>query len=238
MKMLASIDPEADFEQAPPRDEDYVLTVGTVGANRVYGAGWTSQLGDSEPVPVDSNDVNPFGGAFAAVAAAAHIFVSQFENPLPQRTFDVLRWLEGVGPSVPLPADQRLGHLWFIGAGSVGTAVMFFTTMWTSQFSCDVFDMDVVEVHNMDRSPVFTAQHGATQKAPVAAAFLRDMDVSGVTSYDVPLHVSWAYKDRRAGSPDLAISAANEFDVRYFIESAYPAPRSTEQRAATGKLRY
>jgi hypothetical protein len=116
------------------------------------------------------------------------------------------------------------GSIWTIGTGSVGTAALYFLTLATRRFSTVMFDMDFVKIHNLDRSPIFTA-HDAdlkTKKVQATAAYLRSVGVRNVIPEPNPLDNSDLWLSRQAGTPDLVIAAANERDVRSLIERSAP----------------
>jgi molybdopterin/thiamine biosynthesis adenylyltransferase len=123
----------------------------------------------------------------------------------------------------PHLAEPDLGNIWFIGAGSVGSSAIYFLPFATCKFLPTVVDMDCVEGHNLDRSPIFTAEDAKNKrnKADVAAQYLKMVGIQSVTPKTIALHeTNWL--ERKAGAPDLLISAANEQNVRYYIENGFP----------------
>jgi hypothetical protein len=127
-------------------------------------------------------------------------------------------------PTVDLTSN--VGSIWSVGTGSVGTAVLYFLTLVTNRFSSALFDMDFVKIHNLDRSPIFVASDvdEVNRKSKVAATegYLRSVGVRNVAQEQKPLDQSSLWFDRRAGTPDLLVSAANERNVRYIIEQSSP----------------
>ena len=106
----------------------------------------------------------------------------------------------------------------------MGTAALYFLTLATRGFRAVTFDMDVVKVENLDRSPIFTAADAelGRYKANVATSYLRGVGVTHAESERDPLDESARWSSRPAGTPDLVISAANERNVRYVIEQSCP----------------
>jgi hypothetical protein len=86
--------------------------------------------------------------------------------------------------------------------------------------------MDFVKVHNLDRSPIFVASDvdeiNPKSKVAITEAYLRSVGVQNVAQEQKPLDQSSLWFDRRAGTPDLLVSAANERNVRYIIEQSSP----------------
>ena len=87
---------------------------------------------------------------------------------------------------------------------------------------------------NLTRSPVFSAEDARLEIPKVVSveAFLRKAGVQHVSAEAVALHASSIWCDRPPGSPDIVVSAANEFNVRYHIEMGYPP---IQVYATTGK---
>jgi hypothetical protein len=79
-----------------------------------------------------------------------------------------------------------------------------------------------VEVHNLDRSPLFVVRHVGLKKVVAAAEYLTSVGVANVVAEPVALDESTTWRDRPPGTPDMLISAANERNVRSVIESRYP----------------
>jgi molybdopterin/thiamine biosynthesis adenylyltransferase len=109
-----------------------------------------------------------------------------------------------------------------VGTGSVGTAILFFTTLWTRSFRATLFDRDVVKVENLDRSPIFRNLDVGTLKVSATAGFLHRVGVRNVVPEATWLHESERWANRRAGTPSLAVSAANEHGARYQLEAGFP----------------
>ncbi len=225
LSVMHAIDPHGRFGQRPSQPGDYSLRLGPTGDRFVaHGSGWGAYIGP-EPSPIQPSDPpNPFGPAFAAVIAAAHLFATDFGAPPARSLFSTLDWsMEWRAHGEPQPiGGMPIGTLWVAGTGSVGTAILYFLTLLTRSFSCTLFDMDEVKVHNLDRSPIFVNSDVGSPKVLAVEQFLRQAGVTDVRAEACALHESAIWRDRQEGTPDLLLSAANERDVRYRIESAYP----------------
>lgn len=233
---MRAADPDGQFCRRAPRDTDVLLHIGPDGPGHlVHGAGWDSYTGPA-PSPLRAADgSNPFGAAFASILAIARLFSHRLAPPPAPFLFNAFDWREGAAPpNAPLPSVTDLGELWFAGVGSVGSAALYFLTFVTRDFSAALFDMDIVKVHNLDRSPVFTADDAQERrnKALVGERFLRGVGVRSVNAQPCALHESALWTDRPAGRPDLIVSAANELNVRNFIEEGFPP---LQFYATTGK---
>jgi hypothetical protein len=218
-------DPWGEFVSRPYRHGDYVLQLGRTGSDLViHGAGWDAYVGPQpSPLPASSAP-NPIGPAMAAILAISSAFTTNLASPPAAMMLNALNW-----KPTPSPADaprvkpaRDLGELWTVGVGSVGTATLYFLTLATVNFSACLADMDVVAIHNLDRSPMFFAEDVGLMKTQAAARYLREVGVSAVGGDPFALDQSEIWKKRQSGRPDILISAANERKVRSVIEAGYP----------------
>lgn len=239
--LMRAADPDGRFCRREPQNTDVHLYIGADGPGYlVHGVGWDSYTGCA-PSPMhlsrrDGEGENPFGAALASVLAVARLFAHRLAPPPAPFLFNALDWREGPAPaSAPPPVLADLGELWFVGVGSVGSAALYFLTLATRDFSAALFDMDIVKVHNLDRSPIFTADDAkeCRNKALTGERFLRGVGVQSVDSQPCALHESALWTNRPPGRPDVVVSAANEMNVRNFIEEGFPP---LQLYATTGKL--
>jgi hypothetical protein len=226
LRVARGADPYGVFTTRLPTRGDYVLSFGRGDASAaVHGSGWYAFVGSGHsPIP-DADVPNPIGPSFAAVAAAARLFARELAPIDGPFLFDAFNWRNAInGSSPPLAVESDLGKIWTVGAGSVGTAALYFLALATRRFSALVIDMDKVKVENLDRSPIFTSDDAAQDlyKADVTASYLRAVGVIDAAAECTPLDASLRWSKRTEGMPDLIISAANERNVRYVIERSCP----------------
>ncbi|MBK79594.1 MAG: hypothetical protein CMQ43_01570 [Gammaproteobacteria bacterium] len=225
IEMMLRADPYGKFESRAQRDGDCLVHLGPSGAPSIaHGSGWNIYLGP-EPSPLPQAEAaNPIGPAMAAIIATASAFKTNLEGAPEAVLLNSLNWQpEIVQESVAeLSSAVELGEVWTAGTGSVGTAILYFLTLATRSFSNTLFDMDVVGVHNLDRSPVFTHEQVEMAKAKATEAWLRGAGISNVRSEPRALDESVLWQKREAGTPDILIAAANERNVRSVIETGFP----------------
>lgn len=220
---MHAADPFGRFCQRAARPADYRLHLGRSGHDVVvHGVGWNAFLGNGpSPLPEDSNE-NPIGAALAAVLAVSQIFAHEFRPPQTATTLNGLTWDNRVVVK-PLPGlPPHIGTILIAGVGSVGTAALYFLGLTGRGFEPALIDADVVKVHNLDRSPLFTNEDVGISKVRAARRFLEEIGIEDAPADERPLHESALWLERRIGWPDILVAAANEMDVRYHIESRYP----------------
>ncbi len=228
MRTLKATDPYGCYEQRPPRTDDLRLVLGPNGNGLVvHGSGWRSYCGRApSPVP-QSDDLNPFGAAFAVVAAASRLPQAMEAATIEPVLVDTYTWSTDLAPyGTPTVSPHfDLGELWCIGVGSVGSCALFFLGLVTRAFHAVLVDRDVVKVENVRRSALFTSQDALNEepKVDVAGRWLNEVGVQRVEP-----HIAWLdqmsgrWIRREPGTPDLLISAANERSVRPHIENGFP----------------
>ena len=228
MRTLKAADPYGCYEHRPPQTGDFRLVLGPDGDGLVvHGSGWNAYSG-REPSPVpQSDELNPFGAAFAVVAAASRLPQNMEEATIDPVLVDTYNWstdLASSGAAMVSPHFD-LGELWCIGIGSVGSCALFFLGLVTRAFHAVLVDRDLVEVENVRRSALFTSQDGLDEepKVKVAERWLSEVGVQQIEP-----HFAWLdeilerWIGRRPGTPDIVISAANERSVRPHIENGFP----------------
>jgi hypothetical protein len=224
LEQLLAADPFGKFSCRAAQDGDYVIHLGRSGAaSIVHGSGWNLYAGPAPSPLADDKAANPIGPAMAAILAGAEAFRGSLSQPAAFQ-LNGLTWLPDItAPEhAPLIAVPSPGALWFVGLGSVGSAILYFLSLATCDFSARLFDMDKVKVHNLDRSPLFTDRHVGWEKVRAAADYLSALGVSDVDPESVALDEADTWRERPQGVPDILISAANERNVRAVIESHYP----------------
>ena len=228
MRTLKAADPYGCYEQRPPRTDDVRLVLGPNGNGLVvHGSGWRSYCG-KEPSPVpQSDELNPFGAAFAVVAAASRLPQAMEAATIESVLVDTYTWSTDLAPSGTPTVSPHfdLGELWCIGVGSVGSCALFFLGLVTRAFHAVLVDRDVVKVENVRRSALFTSLDALNEepKVKVAGRWLNE-----VGAQQVEPHLAWLdemaarWLGREPGTPDILISAANERSVRHHIEKGFP----------------
>lgn len=208
----------------------------------IDGMGWNAYVGPGPSLLPDQQDGNGFGAALAVVIAAAQLFRDPFNRITKPFLCNALDWSGTVTlHEHDFSRAADIGHVHFIGLGSVGSAAIYYLGLTTRAFTPTLIDMDRVKVHNLTRSPIFIAAdcvdetkhpEGGVHKVTAAKRFLTDIGMTEVASDPVALHQSAHWREREAGTPDIVVSAANEHHVRYHIEMGYPP---VQIYATTGK---
>jgi hypothetical protein len=221
---MQAADPRGEYVIRPAHETDHIVFLGASGAPVVtHGAGWLAYHGPPpSPLPADDS-ANPIGAALAVIAMAARLAAHGFGAAPASALLNSFEWSHEIGAPLPvLPPAADLGALWAVGAGSVGTAILYFLTLATRNFSALLFDRDKVKRENITRSPVFVDEDIGSAKAEVMKAYLKRCGMADVAHEPVMLHESRKWTQRAAGTPDLVIAAANEHNVRHLIESLFP----------------
>lgn len=228
LEVAYEADPFGTFELRDSGGVDFEFFLGPQKSNAtVHGVGWDAYIGRGASPIAARDSANPIGPAFAAVAAAAHLFANNLGPFNGDCLFDLFRWQTGIttrSQAADFMREPDLGNLWTVGTGSVGSAALYFLSLATRNFAAAVFDHDIVKVENLDRSPIFTAQH-ARDKIPKVYAvggYLRSIGVAAVIEEPRCLHESEIWRKRSPGKPDIVIAAANENGVRALIENSAP----------------
>ncbi|MET4214220.1 ThiF family adenylyltransferase [Bradyrhizobium sp. LA2.1] len=222
---MRDADPFGSYGTRPPAAGDFRFHLGPDGHDTVvHGSGWSAYIGKGRsPLSLVTSDIG-VGAALAVVLGAAHLFRTRFGAMTAPFTCNAWDWTDAPSPVEFSPVGSSLGHIMTAGLGSVGSAANYFLALATRNFRASLIDHDHVGIHNITRSPIFTEAHANIDLAKVdaVAAFLREAGVEDVVVDPVALHKSALWNHREAGSTDVLISAANEFNVRYHIEMGFP----------------
>ena len=228
MRTLKAADPYGHYEQRPPRTGDLRIVLGPNGDGLVvHGSGWRA-YGGREPSPIpQSDELNPFGAAFAVVAAASRLSQDMEAATIEPVLVDTYTWSTNLTSSDAATVTPHfdLGELWCIGVGSVGSCALFFLGLITRAFQAVLVDQDVVKIENVRRSALFTSQDalGEEPKVDAAGRWLSEVGAQRIESYFAWLdEMPERWVGRETGTPDILISAANERSVRHHIESGFP----------------
>jgi len=222
LAQMRASDPYGAFLARGADAGDYRFHLGADGAPRiVHGSGWNAYVGPAPAPFTTPDDLNVFGAALAVVAEASQIFVHNFAPPQDAITLNALTWCNELVSEHPR-SPTSFGEVWTVGAGSVGTAALYFMSLASRDFSTRLFDHDKVKRQNLDRSPIFIASDVDDPKVKAVERYLKAIGVRDVHGDPHALHECDAWLNRDAGHPDVVIAAANEMKVRYFIEAGYP----------------
>lgn len=230
---MKAVAPPGEFMAEPVDARDYVIRLGSDGGRWVaHGADWSSYVGPGPSLLQQPQTDNIFGACHAAITAVARLFGGRFPDRIDSSVADLLTISSVLGTNrVFAPAGTELGSLWFIGCGSVGSAIAYFLALAGYRFSAVLFDKDQVKIENLDRSPIFVFEDRTQPKVDSVARFLRQFGIKAETEPHW-LDESATWRSRQAGTPDIIVAAANERDVRYQIESQLPP---IQIYATTGK---
>jgi hypothetical protein len=222
---MRAVDPFGSYGTRPLAAGDFRFHLGSDGHGTVvHGSGGNAYIGEGRsPLPSVTSDIG-VGAALAVVLGAAHLFRTRFGAMTDSFTCNAWDWTDVAKPVEFSPVGASLGHVMTAGLGSVGSAANYFLALATRNFRASLIDHDHVGIHNITRSPIFTDVHAKIDlvKVDACAAFLRTAGVEDVLVDPVALHESALWNLREAGSTDVLISAANEFNVRYHIEMGFP----------------
>jgi hypothetical protein len=225
LKTVTEIDPCGSFVLSR-RSKGDVLSIGL--GNQV-GGGFDWYLGADRaiallqraPVGFGRCDATLRGAGLAACLGAAAIFRTAIGLQTVPRVISAWNYAEGdsamPGPTVLEHLD--VGRVLMVGAGAVGAALVYWLHAFGVLGEWTIVDGDVVELHNINRGLVFTAQHAdwpdlgpenAAKKAEVVAALIPGAR-SFVTWYDQCSAVREKF--------DVILGLANDRNVRHFIAS-------------------
>ena len=218
-------DPYGKFVPGQYHEADYVVRLGRNGSQAVtHGSGWNAYCGPSPSPVTDDQSFNPVGPAMAAIMAASEAFRTDLRGVPTKTLLNGLTWTPDMvkGDLVPHPhTDLDIGNLWFVGAGSVGTSLLYFLRLATQALHTTLFDHDVVNIHNLDRSPIFVSTDVNSKKVDATKLWLNENGIDAIAEPRA-LHKSGIWCSRQQGAPDVLVSAANEYNVRSVIEGGFP----------------
>jgi hypothetical protein len=223
LERMRAVAPFGEFVAGSAEGRDYVLSIGDGGGGwLITGSDWDAYIGSApSPLPAATTD-NIFGSCLAVMTAVARVFAGPFPDEINAARANLFSFTsERPDVTAFAPAGAHLGRLWFAGAGSVGSAAAYFLALAGYRFEATLFDMDIVKTENLDRSPVFLFADVGKPKVRSVARFLRRFGIPAV-GHPHALDEAPAWRKRPPGTPDLLISAANERDVRFEIETQLP----------------
>src|SRR5205814_6498577 len=128
-------------------DNDYRIHLGANGAAWVvHGSDWNAYVGPSPSPLLSAQTQDIFGAAFSVIIAAAKIFIGNLPTTVGTNTANLLQWNTTVMRDGTTEIEAvSLGDIWFVGAGSVGSAIAYFLVLAGLNFKATIFDRDIVE---------------------------------------------------------------------------------------------
>ena len=117
-------------------------------------------------------------------------------------------------PRLP-PGPPELGRVLQVGAGAVGSNIIYFLGLMGASAELLVLDHDVVKIENLDRSLLFGLQHAHPREMPKVEAAVQAAE-SFPSLLVHPVRSKWAEYAAggyHVGDFDLALALANEDDV-------------------------
>lgn len=238
IRQMWAADPHGRFGwTGSPRPSSYdcVIGIGNPGIEtastptiRLDGGGWLGRVVRDGPVePVPTRDENPIGPAVAACLAGGEAFKSVVGSPgnalTDEVTYDAFHHEvaeKPIAPDLPeMPPEIDLGTARMVGVGSVGSATAYFLRRLPVEGTLQLVDFDPVELVNLNRSPLFTADHAldGVSKVTAAADFLSGhLETRPFEGY---------YDDFTSTDPpaaDIVLPLANERNVRRSIQHDRP----------------
>ena len=115
----------------------------------------------------------------------------------------------------PPSEPPSLGRVLQVGAGAVGSNIIYFLCLMGASADVVLVDHDVVKVENLDRSLLFGLLDAVPEEAPKVEAAVRATECYADLEIQ-PIQAKWAdYAQRsyRVGDFDLALALANEDHV-------------------------
>lgn len=238
-------DPFGDFGFREPGPDALGLAIGPDSASvdasfAVWADGW-SALGwrparDSRPaLQTDSSPYTP------ALLLAACIGVGQlFKEAVGQDPGDFVRGVrwslwdhvrtsvdqarDQSEPQVPSIEDEDLGRLLQVGAGAVGSNVLYFLDLLGVSADVTLVDYDTVEVENLDRSLLFgwpDAVPTEMSKSEAAASLVTSPQLS-VSDHDLAWGEYVSAELEQEPPFDIWLPLANEGGVRRSMAKQFP----------------
>ena len=197
----------------------------SVEGMNVIGGQWTGAFGSVLPSVESVDSAVGFGACAAVCGAVAHMFRTDFGPPSTSTSIDLFR-RQIMTSGDPMDScgvePLKLGNLWLVGCGSIGSSALFFLGMNPAEADVRLIDGDIVKNHNLDRAACFLAQDLGKNKVDACERFIRTCPNITTAKDPTYLHKSTLWANRAPQDVDLIIAAANEYGVRTRIESSFP----------------
>lgn len=232
LRTMQAADPYGDFQAGLPDDEAWLCVhVGAkpsiASAFRIGAKGWLAVAGDQVGDDVLLNSER-HGEVVAAILASCVGVAWAFrraigDTALPAGVRLSIWNLRGGLAATDGPASVHtdVGRLLLVGAGAVGSALAWILPLVGVRAEIAVVDGDLVEISNLNRSPLFAFTDVGMAKVDPVVAYLRR---SGLRAEAVALWFDEAVRLQRilAVRPDVVVPAANERGVRHLMQHAVP----------------
>jgi hypothetical protein len=215
--LAIAIDPFIDL--ATSEEPSPTLAIGNVIGTFWLGAdGYIGHLAEV-PVPITDHPASILGAGMAACLGSAALLLTVTGAPVRVRSISL--WALDNQPLEPGPSESinpvDVGELVvLVGAGAVGSAILYWLRLLGVQGNWTVIDGDVVKLHNTNRSLGMLATDAgwadgvpggpAANKAEIGAALIGAS--AAVGWYD-----DWV--KRTNPRPDLLIPAGGERNIRH-----------------------
>jgi hypothetical protein len=218
-KQSRSIDPCGEFRLGPT-PPDGCLSIGIGREARrdcqwYLGAQNSIALLNKSPQDIGRSEGTLRGAGLAAILGAAAMFRTQLRMDTAPRVLSCWNYEEAdraeEGPSSLQALD--VGRILLIGAGAVGSSLGFWIRFFGWAGACVIVDKDQIEIHNLNRSLLFTAADAGWPTGP--AKYKCDVLADALPN-SVPVR-SW-YDEYIADKPsdfDVVLCLANERGIRH-----------------------
>jgi molybdopterin/thiamine biosynthesis adenylyltransferase len=213
--LARAIDPYIDLSHT---DSGPILAIGDVEGTYWLGAdGYIGHLADT-PVSVTEHPASILGAGMAACLGAGALLLAVTGAPV--RTRSVSTWGFDNQPVEPGPR-RSLGpidvgeRIALIGAGAVGSAILYWLQLLGVRGNWTIVDGDVVKLHNTNRSLGMLAADAGWADGTPGSPVANKADIGAALIGATPV-VDWYdrwVKDHGAGL-DLLIPAGGERNIR------------------------
>jgi hypothetical protein len=171
----------------------------------------------SQAIAPKSEPGDLLGGIIAGCLAARDVFLaaSGMHDLRPQKPF-----LFQAAQTAPR-TDVDLGEVRLIGAGGVGSNIVYFVPFLGVKGRFTIIDHDNVTRSNLNRCLLYSETHARTRalKAQVAEEYLRK---AGIPALGHPMTYSQHVRMNGRGRPDVVLMMANEEQVWNTLQNNYP----------------
>lgn len=236
LDQMADADPFGSFRhqsRLPSADHAIALCVGGADAARsaaqavfVNATGWLASVSKKRPIPIsNAENSNSIGAIAAACLGVAQAFKMALGMPadklIRDGVFDMFRLDWTTAPDVgPIPSIN-VGRLLLVGAGAVGSSAVYCMRMAGLKGQITILDRDLVDITNLNRSPIFGRQTYGCAKSVVAAEHLAG------SALEATAHGLWweqyiMERDRSTLQFDVWLPLANERGVRWSMQNSVP----------------